>query len=51
MICEIPYETLDELSGQMPKLRQQIMRLMSNEIKGDQDMILLYCLRRMPKNV
>lgn len=41
MICEIPYETLDELSGSMPKLRQQIMRLMSNEIKGDQDMILL----------
>ncbi|MCF7353391.1 FNR family transcription factor [Vibrio sp. CK2-1] len=41
MVCEIPYETLDELSGQMPKLRQQIMRLMSNEIKGDQDMILL----------
>eukprot|EP00481_Brizalina_sp_1-RS-2013_P002047 TRINITY_DN5329_c0_g1_i1.p1 TRINITY_DN5329_c0_g1~~TRINITY_DN5329_c0_g1_i1.p1 ORF type:complete len:126 (+),score=32.46 TRINITY_DN5329_c0_g1_i1:38-379(+) len=25
----------------MPKLRQQIMRLMSNEIKGDQEMILL----------
>ncbi|ODQ00773.1 FNR family transcription factor [Salinivibrio sp. SS2] len=41
MICEIPYETLDDLSGSMPKLRQQIMRLMSNEIKGDQDMILL----------
>ncbi len=41
MICEIPYETLDDLSGKMPKLRQQIMRLMSNEIKGNQDMILL----------
>ncbi|NUY55096.1 transcriptional regulator FNR [Salinivibrio sp. MA427] len=41
MICEIPYDTLDDLSGKMPKLRQQIMRLMSNEIKGDQDMILL----------
>ncbi|WP_194089214.1 FNR family transcription factor [Vibrio hibernica] len=41
MICEIPYETLDDLSGKMPKLRQQIMRLMSNEIKGDQNMILL----------
>ena len=25
----------------MPKLRRQIMRLMSSEIKGDQDMILL----------
>lgn len=41
MVCEIPYEILDDLSGKMPKLRQQIMRLMSNEIKGDQEMILL----------
>lgn len=41
MVCEIPFEILDELSGKMPKLRQQIMRLMSSEIKGDQDMILL----------
>ena len=36
MVCEIPYETLDELSGKMSKLRQQIMRLMSNEIICDQ---------------
>ncbi len=41
MICEIPYDTLDELSGTMPKLRQQILRMMSNEIVGDQEMILL----------
>lgn len=41
MICEIPYDTLDELSGTMPKLRQQIMRLMSSEIMSDQEMILL----------
>jgi len=41
MVCEIPYDTLDELSGTMPKLRQQIMRLMSNEIMVDQEMILL----------
>ncbi len=41
MVCEIPFEILDELSGKMPKLRQQIMRLMSAEIKGDQSMILL----------
>lgn len=37
----IPFETLDDLSGKMPNLRQQMMRLMSGEIKGDQDMILL----------
>ncbi|BDM64119.1 electron transport regulator A [Shewanella sp. NFH-SH190041] len=41
MICEIPFHTLDELSGTMPKLRQQIMRLMSTEIISDQEMILL----------
>ncbi|MDD1780729.1 FNR family transcription factor [Enterovibrio sp. ZSDZ35] len=41
MVCEIPFEILDDLSGKMPKLRQQIMRLMSSEIKGDQEMILL----------
>ncbi len=41
MVCEIPYEILDELSGRLPKLRQQIMRMMSNEIMGDQEMILL----------
>jgi len=39
MICEIPYNTLDELSTTMPKLRQQILRLMSAEII--QNMILL----------
>lgn len=41
MVCEIPFETLDILSGKMPNLRQQILRLMSGEIKCDQDMILL----------
>jgi CRP/FNR family transcriptional regulator len=41
MICEIPYDTLDNLSVSMPRLRQQILRLMSSEIVGDQNMILL----------
>ena len=27
MVCEIPFDILDDLSGKMPKLRQQIMRL------------------------
>ncbi|MGO2291548.1 MAG: FNR family transcription factor [Pseudoalteromonas sp.] len=40
MVCEIPFDTLDELSGKLPKLRQQIMRLMSNEINYDQEMFL-----------
>jgi CRP/FNR family transcriptional regulator len=41
MVCEIPYTTLDELSGRMPRLRMQILRLMSDEIKTDQSMIAL----------
>ncbi|MDF0535994.1 FNR family transcription factor [Shewanella yunxiaonensis] len=41
MVCEIPFNTLDELSGTMPKLRQQILRMMSSEIMTDQSMILL----------
>ncbi len=41
MVCEIPFENLDVLTGKMPKLRQQVMRLMSNEIVGDQEMIVL----------
>ncbi|WP_278405201.1 FNR family transcription factor [Pseudoalteromonas ruthenica] len=41
MVCEIPFATLDELAGKLPKLRQQIMRLMSNEINYDQEMLLL----------
>lgn len=49
MVCEIPFETLDDLSGKMPNLRQQMMRLMSGEIKGDRDMILLLS-KRMPKS-
>ncbi|QIW16061.1 transcriptional regulator [Pasteurellaceae bacterium RH1A] len=41
MICEIPFEVLDDLAGKMPKIRHQIMRLMSSEIRTDQEMILL----------
>ncbi len=41
MVCEIPFTTLDELAGKLPKLRQQILRMMSNEINYDQEMLLL----------
>lgn len=41
MVCEIPYQTLDRLAGDLPRLRQQIMRLMSDEIRQDQSMLLL----------
>lgn len=40
MVCEIPFQTLEQLLDQMPKLRQQLMRLMSQDISGDQQMML-----------
>ncbi|GAA6206495.1 MULTISPECIES: fumarate/nitrate reduction transcriptional regulator Fnr [Thalassotalea] len=41
MVCEIPYNTLDNLSNHMPKLKKQILRMMSSEIKNDQEMLTL----------
>ena len=41
MVCELPYDTLDQMSIKFPKLRQQIMRFMSAEIKHDHDLMML----------
>ncbi|GGW88693.1 fumarate/nitrate reduction transcriptional regulator Fnr [Alteromonas halophila] len=41
MVCELPYDTLDEVSVKFPKLRHQIMSFMSAEIKQDHDMMML----------
>lgn len=41
MICEIPYHTLDNLSNTMPKLKKQILRMMSTEIREDHEMLTL----------
>ena len=40
-VCEIPFERLDELSVKLPQLRRQLMRIMSREIRDDQQMMLL----------
>ncbi|WP_439862137.1 fumarate/nitrate reduction transcriptional regulator Fnr [Pseudomonas sp. MBLB4136] len=40
-VCEIPFERLDELAAQLPQLRRQLMRVMSREIREDQQMMLL----------
>lgn len=40
-ICEIPFERLDELSAILPQLRRQLMRIMSREIRDDQQMMML----------
>lgn len=40
-VCEIPFDRLDELALQLPQLRRQLMRVMSREIRDDQQMMLL----------
>ncbi len=41
MVCELPYEHLDDMSARFPKLRKQIMSFMSAEIKQDHDLMML----------
>ena len=40
-VCEIPFDRLEEISAQLPQLRRQLMRIMSREIREDQQMMLL----------
>lgn len=41
MVCTIPYNKLEMLSGEIPGLRQQLVRVMSREIHDDQELMLL----------
>ena len=41
MVCELPLPNLETLLDQLPRLRQQMMRLMSEDIQADQQMMLL----------
>ncbi|WP_245825498.1 fumarate/nitrate reduction transcriptional regulator Fnr [Pseudocolwellia agarivorans] len=41
MVCEIPYDTLDSISNTMPKLKKQILKMMSSEIRSDHEMLML----------
>jgi len=40
-LCELPFAHLDELTATLPSLRHQLMRVMSREIQGDQQMMWL----------
>ena len=40
-ICEIHFERLEELRATLPQLRRQLMRIMSREIRDDQQMMML----------
>jgi CRP/FNR family transcriptional regulator, anaerobic regulatory protein len=40
-ICEIPFDKLDGLAGQLPGFRQHFMRTMSREIAADESLLAL----------
>lgn len=41
MVCEVPIEVLDAYSEQIPTIRQQMLRIMSQEILDNQELMLL----------
>jgi len=40
-VCALPFESLDELSGEMPALRKQLMKIMSKEIVVEHELHIL----------
>lgn len=40
-VCEIPFDQLEKLSERIPKLRRQLIHIMSREIRDDQKMMRL----------
>lgn len=40
-VCELPFDQLDALSGQIPGLRRQLLRLTAREIQHDQRALLM----------
>ena len=40
-VCALPYDILDDLSGEIKSLRKQMLRIMSKEIMDDQELLLL----------
>jgi len=50
-VCEIPFEHLDSLCGQLPELRRQVMRTMSKEIRDDQQMMMLLSKKNAEERV
>lgn len=40
-LCEMPFDTLEDLSTQIPELHHQLFRVMSKEIASDQSLLML----------
>lgn len=41
LVCSIPFDRLEELSRDLPGLQSQLFRIMSSEIRDDQDLMML----------
>ena len=48
-LCEIPFDTLEDLSSKIPELHHQLFRVMSKEIASDQSLLMLMA-QKVPKN-
>jgi len=40
-VCKVPFEKLDDLSGEIKSLRKQMLKIMSNELIDDQNLLML----------
>jgi len=40
-VCELPYDSLQEIGGQMPQLQLQLLSRLSKELSGDKSLMLL----------
>lgn len=40
-VCEIPFQRLDQLIGDLPSLRHQVLRIMGREIRDEHNLLML----------
>lgn len=44
-LCEVPFDRLEELGGEIPSVQRQLLRIMSKQILHDQALRVLLCAR------
>ena len=40
MVCAMPYKSIEDIGTQIPSIQQEITRLMSKEIRNDEEMLM-----------
>jgi CRP/FNR family transcriptional regulator len=46
--CEVPFDRLEELAREVPSMQQQMLRIMSSQLRHDQQMQVLHCKKCAP---